>query len=571
MSTLTPPLIQQLDPLPEHIPSTTNNHEPDTPPTPSTPHSSQPNSPQSEASPQPSPIPQPSPSPPPPPTTRPHKANSKYFNPSFVNTTTLHPLPTTLEPTTHTQAFKDPQWREEMDQEFNSLIQNGTWELVPKSNHTPIGFTKPVTIRTVLSIALSYNWPLHQLDVNNAFLHGTLHEEVFISQPPGFIHPDFPTHVCKLKKSLCGLKQAPRVWYLEVTSFLVSISYRKSRADPSLFIYNSNGIISYLLVYVDDFVLTGNNNSFLDSFVSSQAKRFSIKDLGSLHHFLGVEVIPVSTGLFLSQHRHIHDLLEHFHMDGAKDVTTPLNSSVSLTLHDGSACTDPTPYQKLVGSLQYLAFTRSDISFAVNKLSRFMHAPSQTHWQSLKRVLCYLKGTIHHGLYLHKNSSIQLTTFSDSDWGGIACGGHSTTSYLLFLGSNIVSWRSDRQKSVSRSSTEAEYKALANAASKVMWLQNLRLKLGIKSPSAPTLYCDNMGATYSCANPVYHSQMKHVALDYHYVREKVQDGSLVVQHVNSFDKLADALTKPLSRGPFQRLRSKIGVSDGSSILRGRIN
>lgn len=178
-----------------------------------------------------------------------------------------------------------------------------------------------------------------------------------MSQPPGFTHPEFPSHICKLKKSLYGLKQAPRASYLELTSFLVSTGYRKSRADPSLFIYHSNGILSYLLVYVDDFVLTSNNNSFLDSFVSSLAKRFSIKDLGPLHHFLGVEVIPVSSGLFLSQHRHIHDLLEKFHMDGAKEVTTPLSSSVSLTLHDGSASTDPTPYRKLVGSLQYLAFT----------------------------------------------------------------------------------------------------------------------------------------------------------------------------------------------------------------------
>lgn len=279
-----------------------------------------------------------------------------------------------------------------MDHEFNALLHNGTWELVPKSSHTPIGckwifrikrnpdgsiskykarlvakgflqqqgkyyfetfspVTKPVTIRTVLSIALSSNWNIRQLDVNNAFLHGTLHEEVFMTQPPGYIHPDYPTHVCKLRKSLYGLKQAPRAWYLELTSFLVSFGFQKSKADPSLFIYKSGNIISYLLVYVNDFVLTDNNNSFLDKFVSALSNRFSIKDLGSLHHFLGVEVIPVSTGLFLSQHRHIHDLLQQFHMDGAKEVTTPLNSSVTLTLHDGSPSTDPTPYHQLVGSL----------------------------------------------------------------------------------------------------------------------------------------------------------------------------------------------------------------------------
>ena len=149
-------------------------------------------------------------------------------------------------------------------------------------------------------------------------------------------------------------------------------------------------------------------------------------------------------------------------------------------------------------------------------------------------------------------------------------GGRSTTAYILYLGSNIISWKSSRQKSVSRSSTEAEYKALANAAAEIAWVQNLLTDLGVSQTSSPTLFCDNTGATYLCANPVYHSRMKHVALDYHFVCEKVAAGSLKVLHINSTDQLVDALTKPLSRSPFLHLRSKIGVSDGSSILRGRI-
>lgn len=145
---------------------------------------------------------------------------------------------------------------------------------------------------------------------------------------------------------------------------------------------------------------------------------------------------------------------------------------------------------------------------------------------------------------------MELTTFSDSDWGGIECGGRSTTTYILYLGSNIISWRSADQKSVSRSSTEDEYKALANAASELAWVQNLLSDSGISSTPSPILYCDNMGATYSCANPIYHSQMKHVALDYHFVREKVTDGSLQVRHISSYDQLVDALTKPFTRAPF---------------------
>lgn len=345
-----------------------------------------------------------------------------------------------------------------MEAEFNALIHNQTWELVPPASHKPIGckwvfrikrkpdgtidkykarlvakgfhqqygkdyfdtfspVTKPVTIRTVLSIALSNNWPLRQLDVNNAFLQGTLHEEVYMVQPPGYTHPQFPNHLCKLKKSIYGLKQAPRAWYTELTNFLTHCGFKKSLADPSLFIYNTNHIISYFLVYVDDIVLTGNNSSFLSQFISALSNKFSLKDLGMLHHFLGVEVIPTPSGLFLSQHRHIQDVLTQFHMDGAKEVSTPLSTSEPLSAIDSTPTIDATPYRKLVGSLQYLAFTRPDISYAINKLSQFMHAPRQSHWQALKRLLRYLKGTIHYGLFLNRTSPLTLTAFSDSDWG----------------------------------------------------------------------------------------------------------------------------------------------------------
>ncbi|KAJ9542361.1 hypothetical protein OSB04_028867 [Centaurea solstitialis] len=389
-------------------------------------------------------------------------------------------------------------------------------------------------------------------------------------QPPGYTHPQYPNHLCHLKKSIYGLKQAPRAWYLELTNFLLAFGFQKSLADASLSIYRQKGLVAFFLIYVDDIVLTGNDNAFLDHVVNSLAARFSIKDLGPLHHFLGIEVIPHHDGLLLSQHRHIQDLLSLFHMDGAKDVATPLSFSIDLSRTDGSSSIDPTPYRKLVGSLQYLAFTRPDICFAVNKLSQFMHSPTEFHWQALKRLLRYLKGTIHHGLFLKRKSSLYLTALSDSNWGGISDGGRSTTTYILYVGTNIISWKSARQKSVSRSSTEAEYKALANVASEISWVQNLLFELGVCTTSPPTLFCDNTGATYLCANPVYHSRMKHVALDYHFVRERVSTGSLRVLHINSHDRLADALTKPLGRGPFLRLQSKIGVSDGASILRGRI-
>lgn len=436
-----------------------------------------------------------------------------------------------------------------MDEEYGALLKNNTWDLVPRTNKVPIackwvfrvkrnsdgsisrykarlvakGFlqqpgrdyfetfspvTKPATVRIVLSIALSRNWPLRQLDVNNAFLNGVLHEEVYMVQPHGYVDPQFPTHVCKLRKALYGLKQAPRTWYLELSKFLLSFGFHKSRADASLFVYYSSDVIVYFLVYVDDTILTGSSLDFLSKFVDELSHRFSLKDMGVLHQFLGVEVIPTPTGLFLTQRQYIHNILESCHMDGAKVVTTPMASSSVLTLDDGSPATDATEYRRVLGLLQYLAFTRPDISFFVNKLSQFMHAPTLFHWQAVKRVLRYLKGTIHHGLFLHRENSLQLRSFSDSDWGGVRDGGRSTTAYLLYLGSNIVSWKSVIQNTVSRSSTEAEYRALANAVAEVLWVKNLLYELGIVLRHPPVVFCDNLGATYVSANPVFHSRMK---------------------------------------------------------------
>ncbi|KAK2968892.1 hypothetical protein RJ640_013235 [Escallonia rubra] len=315
---------------------------------------------------------------------------------------------------------------------------------------------------------------------------------------------------------------------------------------------------------------SGNNIEFLNSFVKNLDLRFSLKDLGMLHQFLGVEVIPTPGGLFLSQHRHINDLLQNFSMTGAKEVNTPMCSSTSLTLQDGSSHTDPTPYRKLVGALQYLSLTRPDVCFAVNRLSQFMHSPTEVHWTALKRVLRYLKATIHHGLYLRRGIPLTLQAFSDSDWGGDRDNGRSTTGYILYLGTNAISWKSTRQKSVSRSSSEAEYKAIANSTAEILWVTNLLHELGITLPKPPALFCDNTGATYLCANPVFHSRMKHIALDYHFVRECVTNGSLYVHHINTKDQLADILTKALNRRQFLHLRSKIGVTNGASILRGRI-
>lgn len=391
-----------------------------------------------------------------------------------------------------------------------------------------------------------------------------------MSQPPGFLDKDKPSYVCKFRKAIYGLKQAPRAWYQEFRTFLMSYGFRTSVADPSLFMYNHNGTNIYLLVYVDDIIITGPSPTTLQDLLTRLAARFSLKDLGTLSYFLGVEVLPHTKGLFLSQKKYVEDLLGRANMTEAKPVSTPMVTHPPLNLTDGTPPLVPTDYRALVGSLQYLSLTRLDVAFAVNRLSQFMHKPTDLHWAALKRLLRYLKGTSDYGITLHRNSPLRLHAYSDADWAGDRDTYISTTGYIVYLGRNPLSWSSKKQQGLARSSTEAEFRAVASTTAEIIWLQSLLSELDIKLDHTPGIYCDNLSATHYSANPVFHSRMKHLALAFHFVREKVQLGALRVQHIFGSDQLADALTKPLAKTRFHDLFSKIGLARHQSILRGSV-
>ncbi|OMO94717.1 Integrase, catalytic core [Corchorus capsularis] len=466
------------------------------------------------------------------------RAKNQIFKPKVINIATKYPLPDAMEPTCVTQALKHEHWRRAMSDEVNALLRNGTWKLVPstpsqnvigckwifkvkrnsdgsisryKARLVAKGFNqrpgvdfqetfspvvKPTTIRIILSIATQRKWMVLQLDVNNAFLHGTLNETVYMKQPPGMIDSSNPDYVCKLKKAIYGLKQAPRA--CEVTT--------------------------YFLVYVDDILITGTSNSHLQEVVTALSDKFSLKDPAPLSYFLGIDVIPSSSGLFLCQRKYAVDLLECTSMLDAKPIASPLPSTCSFTKDEGELLEDASLYRSVIGTLQYLLITRPDLAYAVNRMAQFMNAPTTVHWQALKRILR-----------------------------------KSVSAFLIYLGGNIISWKSTKQRTVGKSSTEAEYKAIANAASEVTWVQNLLTELGLTCSTTPTIHCDNMGATYVSINPAFHSKMKHVSIDFHFVRDKVNAGHLLVSHVSSRDQLPDLLTKPLPRQRFCELSAKIGV------------
>ncbi|KAK1683226.1 hypothetical protein QYE76_044074 [Lolium multiflorum] len=343
---------------------------------------------------------------------------------------------------------------------------------------------KPGTIRTVLQLAVSRAWPVHQMDVSNAFLHGHLEEQVFCQQPTGFVDSAHPDHVCLLSRSLYGLKQAPRAWYQRIVAFLHQLGFRSTRSDASLFVYNNGATTAYLLLYVDDIILTASST----------------------------------------------DLLRQTPRVFARGPWAP---------------DDASSYRSIVGALQYLTLTRPELQYAVQQVCLRMHAPRDPHWAAVKRILRYIRGTMDFGLSLHASTATNIVAYSDADWAGCPDTRRSTSGYCVYFGPSLISWSSKRQPTVSRSSAEAEYRAVANAVAEVSWLRQLLVELSCPVAKATVVYCDNVSAVYLSANPVHHRRTKHIELDIHFVREQVALGHIRVLHVPTSQQFADIMTKDM--------------------------
>jgi hypothetical protein len=284
-------------------------------------------------------------------------------------------------------------------------------------------------------------------------------------------------------------------------------------------------------------------------------------DLGDLHHFLGISVTRSSDGLFLSQRQYAADLLQRAGMAECHSTATPVDTHAKLSAVDGAPVADPTQYRSLAGALQYLTLTRPDLAYAVQQVCLFMHDPREPHLALLKRVLRYVKGTLSTGLHIGTGAITSLTAYSDADWAGCPDSRRSTSGYCVFLGDNLVSWSSKRQTTVSRSSAEAEYRAVAHAVAETCWLRQLLQELHAPISSATIVYCDNVSAVYMTANPVHHRRTKHIEIDIHFVREKVALGQVRVLHVPSSHQFADIMTKGLPVQLFTDFRSSLCVRD----------
>ncbi|RVW43917.1 Retrovirus-related Pol polyprotein from transposon RE1 [Vitis vinifera] len=369
---------------------------------------------------------------------------------------------------------------------------------------------KIASVRLLLSMAAMCSWPLYQLDIKNAFLHGDLAEEVYMEQPPGFVAQGESGLVCRLRRSLYGLKQSPRAWFSRFSSVVQEFGMLRSTADHSVFYHhNSLGQCIYLVVYVDDIVITGSDQDDSSS----------------------------SSGVVLSQRKYALDILEETGMLDCKPVDTPMDPNVKLVPGQGEPLGDPGRYRRLVGKLNYLTITRPDISFLT---------PGQ-------------------GVLYENRGHTQVVGYTDADWAGSPTDRRSTSGYCVFIGGNLISWKSKKQDVVARSSAEAEYRAMALATCELIWLRHLLQELRFGKDEQMKLICDNQAALHIASNPVFHERTKHIEVDCHFIREKIASGCVATSFVNSNDQLADIFTKSL-RGPrIKYICNKLGAYDAVPI------
>jgi hypothetical protein len=520
-------------------------------------------------------------------------------NMAFVNQLSVVSIPNNVQ-----EALKDPRWREAMNEEMKALQKNSTWEVVDlpegkipvgcrwvftikykadgtiercKARLVAKGYTQtygidymetfaPVakinTVRILLSLAVNLDWPLHQFDVKNAFLHGNLQEEVYMELPPGCNRQtEGNKQVCRLRKSLYGLKQSPRAWFGRFASFMKSIGYKQSNSDHTLFLKHNEEQITALIVYVDDMIVIGNDPEERKTLQEHLAREFEMKDLGELKYFLGIEVSRSNKGIFLSQRKYALDLLNETGMTACSPASTPMEENLKLCVHSNQVPANKERYQRLVGRLMYLAHTRPDLAYALSVVSQFMHSPSEEHMNAVIRILRYLKSSPGKGILFTKGDNLDINGYTDADWAGSIQDRRSTSGYFTFVGGNLVTWRSKKQEVVARSSAEAEYRGMAKAICELLWIRNLMQDLHIKQVSPMKLYCDNKAACDIAHNPVQHDRTKHVEVDRHFIKEKLEEKLIEVPHVRSQDQLADVLTKAVSNQAFNDCLDKLGMSD----------
>jgi transposase InsO family protein len=518
-----------------------------------------------------------------------------------------------VEPQSYEEAVNDPlygkEWRAAVQEEYDSLMKNGAWELdnlppgknlvtckwVFKAKHDANGnitrfkarlvargfsqaygvdyfdtfapVAKLTTYRTIFALAALEKWEIHGMDVITAYLLGKLDEEIYMMQPEGFIRMGMKRNmVCRLLRSLYGLKQAARVWNLKIHAFLIKIGFVRSSADPCLYIDVKRCL--YITIWVDDLLIVGKHGSDIANVKAQLSREFEMKDLGELEHFLGMRISRVNGGITIDQNGYIRQILERFGMEASKAVSTPFATGSRLVNanHDGKGAATPSTtdikeYQAMVGSLMYaMLCTRPDLAYTIQQLSQFNSNPTNAHFQAAKRGFRYLQGSQTTGPTYNGDITGPIQGYCDADFA--MNGDRKSISGILFLLAGApISWQAKKQTTVAQSTVESEYAAMAHAAKELIWLQQLLKDLGMSKYAPTTLYCDNQGAISLAKNPTHHAKTKHVDVQLHFIRDHVEKGTIKVEYCPTEDMLADLMTKGLARERHARLMGLMGTRE----------
>ncbi|GJY11880.1 retrovirus-related pol polyprotein from transposon TNT 1-94 [Tanacetum coccineum] len=468
---------------------------------------------------------------------------------------------TSVEPKNYKDALTQACWIEAMQEELHEFERLEVWELVPppdkafvitlkwiykvkldelggilknKARLVARGYRQeegidfeesfaPVArleaIRIFLAFAAHMNMVVYQMDVKTAFLNGNLREEVYVSQPDGFVDPDKPNYVYKLKKALYGLKQAPRAWYDMLSSFLISNDFSKGSVDPTLFIRREGKELLLVQIYVDDIIFAASTPELCDLFAKIMCSKFKMSMMGKISFFLGLQISQSPRGIFINQSKYALESLKKYGFESCDPVDTPMVEKSKLDEDKEGKAIDPSHYHGMIGTLLYLTANRPDLQFAICMCARYQARPTEKHLNAVKRIFRYLKGTVHQGLWYPKDSSIALIAFADADHAGCQ----------------------DTRRSTS-----------------VLWMRSQLTDYGFGFNKIP-MYCDNKSAIALCCNNVQHSRSKHIDIRFHFIKEHVENGVIELYFVNTEYQLADIFTKALGRERIEFLINKLGM------------
>ncbi|GBE80154.1 hypothetical protein SCP_0213570 [Sparassis crispa] len=517
------------------------------------------------------------------------------------------------------RSLKWPKWEQAVQTELNQLQGMETWELVePPKDRKPVGnkwvlvkktnkegeiikykarlvvkgysqipgmdYTEtfmPVvhleTIRAILGLAAILDWEIGQMDVKGAYLNGTLKEEVYMRQPKGY--SDGTYHVCKLKKTLYGLKQSGREWNIVLNRKLLDAGFKRLFSDPCAYIWIKGDKIEIVTVWVDDLLIFTNDCALMDQLKRELRNMFEVTDLGEPRKIVGIEIERDRSKrtIKISQTKYIESILHKNGLTNANTVGMPLDPNTVLEKEEPETddeCDRDNGYALLIGSLMYVAIaTRPDIAHAVQRLSSFTANPGMAHWTAAKRILHYLSGMRELGIIYGPIADVKpedqsiFVGYSDTDYVNDIRDRKSISGYLFKLGNGTITWSSKKQTTVASSTTEAEYMASAEAAKEVVWLRTLFKEIGFEQQDPTILFEDNTAAISIARDPQFHAKSKHFDVKHHYVREKLRDKYIDIHYCPTEDMIADILTKSLPKPRHEKLTKKLGMPIG---LRGSV-